>query len=125
MSQGKYVKTSLLMWSGECIVFDTACLDKQYIAQIVVGKSDNQPILWIQNIGRTIHLLCTIYAFTQGKPVNSIFVTPAVTPIKSLLEPFSNNPGVRAYLYHPDNYGLLVSFHQLTSSSTDLFTFSF
>ncbi|XP_016150081.1 cyclic GMP-AMP phosphodiesterase SMPDL3A [Sinocyclocheilus grahami] len=43
----------------------------------------------------------------QGKPVNSIFVTPAVTPIKSLLEPYSNNPGVRAYLYHPENYGLL------------------
>uniref|UniRef100_A0A672S390 Uncharacterized protein n=1 Tax=Sinocyclocheilus grahami TaxID=75366 RepID=A0A672S390_SINGR len=43
----------------------------------------------------------------QGKPVNSIFVTPAVTPIKSLLEPFSNNPGIRAYLYHPENYALL------------------
>uniref|UniRef100_A0A671P1Q5 Sphingomyelin phosphodiesterase acid like 3A n=1 Tax=Sinocyclocheilus anshuiensis TaxID=1608454 RepID=A0A671P1Q5_9TELE len=41
------------------------------------------------------------------KPVNSIFVTPAVTTIKSLLEPFSNNPGVRAYLYYPENYALL------------------
>lgn len=68
--------------------------------------------------------LYTINASIQGKPVNSIFVTPAVTPIKSQWEPFSNNPGLRAYLYHPENYGLLVSLHLLASSSTDLFTFS-
>ncbi|TRY89888.1 hypothetical protein DNTS_034222 [Danionella cerebrum] len=43
----------------------------------------------------------------QGKPVNSIFVTPAVTPIKSLSEPFSNNPSLRAYLYQPDTFALL------------------
>ncbi|KAI7799521.1 acid sphingomyelinase-like phosphodiesterase 3a precursor [Triplophysa rosa] len=47
----------------------------------------------------------------QGEPVNSIFVTSAVTPIKSLLEPYSNNPAVRAYLYNPQDYGLLVSVH--------------
>ncbi|KAM9704579.1 cyclic GMP-AMP phosphodiesterase SMPDL3A [Menidia menidia] len=34
----------------------------------------------------------------QGKPVNSLFVSPAVTPIKNLLEPYSNNPGFRMYL---------------------------
>lgn len=68
-------------------------------------------IAQLQNIDHTD--LCTINAFVQGKPVNSIFVTPAVTPIKSLLEPFSNNPGLRAYLYHPENYGLLVSLHLL------------
>ncbi|XP_056620325.1 acid sphingomyelinase-like phosphodiesterase 3a [Triplophysa dalaica] len=43
----------------------------------------------------------------QGEPVNSIFVTSAVTPIKSQLEPYSNNPAVRAYLYNPQDYGLL------------------
>lgn len=43
----------------------------------------------------------------QGKPVNSIFVTPAVTPIKSVAEPYSNNPAVRAYLYNPQDFGLL------------------
>ncbi|XP_072512687.1 cyclic GMP-AMP phosphodiesterase SMPDL3A [Salminus brasiliensis] len=42
----------------------------------------------------------------QGKPVNSIFVAPAVTPIKSLLEQYSNNPAVRMYLYNPQDYGL-------------------
>ena len=44
-----------------------------------------------------------------GKPVNSLFVSPAVTPIKSVSEPYSNNPGFRMYLYQPQDYTLLVS----------------
>jgi len=36
-------------------------------------------------------------------------VAPAVTPIKQVLEPYSNNPAVRAYLYDAEDYGLLVS----------------
>lgn len=43
----------------------------------------------------------------QGKPVNSLFVSPAVTPIKAVLEPYSNNPGFRMYLYNPKDYALL------------------
>ncbi|KAL7388155.1 hypothetical protein ABVT39_008340 [Epinephelus coioides] len=43
----------------------------------------------------------------QGKPVNSLFVSPAVTPIKAVLEPYSNNPGFRMYLYNPKDYTLL------------------
>ncbi|KAM6964925.1 cyclic GMP-AMP phosphodiesterase SMPDL3A [Aplochiton taeniatus] len=35
----------------------------------------------------------------QGKPVNSMFVSPAVTPIKSINEPYSNNPAFRMYHY--------------------------
>ncbi|KAG7316394.1 hypothetical protein KOW79_019935 [Hemibagrus wyckioides] len=42
----------------------------------------------------------------KGKPVNSIFVTPAVTPYRSFLEKHSNNPGVRMYLYNSQDYGL-------------------
>uniref|UniRef100_A0AAR2IQL2 Acid sphingomyelinase-like phosphodiesterase n=1 Tax=Pygocentrus nattereri TaxID=42514 RepID=A0AAR2IQL2_PYGNA len=42
----------------------------------------------------------------QGMPVNSIFVAPAVTPIKSPLEQYSNNPAVRMYLYNPQDYSL-------------------
>ncbi|KAK2864275.1 hypothetical protein Q7C36_003429 [Tachysurus vachellii] len=42
----------------------------------------------------------------KGKPVNSIFVTPAVTPYRSFLEQYSNNPGVRMYLYNSQDYGL-------------------
>lgn len=42
-----------------------------------------------------------------GKPLSSLFVAPAVTPIKQVLEPYSNNPAVRAYLYDAEDYGLL------------------
>ncbi|KAA8582886.1 hypothetical protein FQN60_015432 [Etheostoma spectabile] len=43
----------------------------------------------------------------HGKPVNSLFVSPAVTPIKSVLEPYSNNPAFRMYLYNTKDYALL------------------
>ncbi|KAM6906132.1 cyclic GMP-AMP phosphodiesterase SMPDL3A [Lycodopsis pacificus] len=43
----------------------------------------------------------------QGKPVNSLFVSPAVTPIKHVLEPYSNNPALRAYVYNTKDYALL------------------
>ncbi|XP_022048397.1 acid sphingomyelinase-like phosphodiesterase 3a [Acanthochromis polyacanthus] len=43
----------------------------------------------------------------QGKPVNSLFVSPAVTPIKDLVEPYSNNPGFRMYLYNAKDYTML------------------
>lgn len=42
----------------------------------------------------------------SGKPVNSIFVSPAVTPIKHVLEPYSNNPAFRMYLYFTEDYTL-------------------
>ncbi|KAJ8009014.1 hypothetical protein DPEC_G00084440 [Dallia pectoralis] len=42
-----------------------------------------------------------------GMPVNSMFVTPAVTPIKSFSEPYSNNPAFRMYLYDRQDYGML------------------
>uniref|UniRef100_A0A4W6F737 Sphingomyelin phosphodiesterase acid like 3A n=1 Tax=Lates calcarifer TaxID=8187 RepID=A0A4W6F737_LATCA len=44
----------------------------------------------------------------QGKPVNSLFVSPAVTPIKHVLEPYSNNPAFRMYLYNTKDYALLI-----------------
>nr|XP_057913060.1 acid sphingomyelinase-like phosphodiesterase 3a [Doryrhamphus excisus] len=43
----------------------------------------------------------------KGKPVNSLFVAPAVTPIKDVLALFSNNPAVRLYLYDTDDFGIL------------------
>ncbi|KAM4529388.1 cyclic GMP-AMP phosphodiesterase SMPDL3A [Fundulus diaphanus] len=43
----------------------------------------------------------------QGNPVNSLFVSPAVTPIKSFLEQYSNNPGFRMYLYDDKDYGVM------------------
>ncbi|XP_070705717.1 cyclic GMP-AMP phosphodiesterase SMPDL3A [Pempheris klunzingeri] len=43
----------------------------------------------------------------QGKPVNSVFVSPAVTPIKHIRDPYSNNPAFRMYLYKSKEYTLM------------------
>nr|XP_020649751.1 acid sphingomyelinase-like phosphodiesterase 3a isoform X2 [Pogona vitticeps] len=43
----------------------------------------------------------------NGKPVNSLFVVPAVTPVKARLEADSNNPAVRLYQYDTLSYSLL------------------
>lgn len=38
-------------------------------------------------------------------------MAPAVTPVKSVLEKQTNNPGVRLFQYDPRDYKLLVSQH--------------
>ncbi|XP_053139961.1 acid sphingomyelinase-like phosphodiesterase 3a isoform X2 [Hemicordylus capensis] len=43
----------------------------------------------------------------KGNPINSMFVTPAVTPVKAIWETDSNNPGVRLYQYDPLSYSVL------------------
>uniref|UniRef100_A0A3P8V1I2 Acid sphingomyelinase-like phosphodiesterase n=1 Tax=Cynoglossus semilaevis TaxID=244447 RepID=A0A3P8V1I2_CYNSE len=43
----------------------------------------------------------------KGKPLNSLFVSPAVTPIKNAVEPYSNNPGFRMYQYHFKDFSVL------------------
>ncbi|KAM4771015.1 cyclic GMP-AMP phosphodiesterase SMPDL3A [Rhinophrynus dorsalis] len=47
----------------------------------------------------------------KEKPVGSVFVAPAITPIKSLLETDSNNPGFRLYQYDTSYYNLLDLWH--------------
>ncbi|XP_004674158.1 PREDICTED: acid sphingomyelinase-like phosphodiesterase 3a [Condylura cristata] len=42
-----------------------------------------------------------------GSPVSSLFVAPAVTPVKSILQKETNNPGVRLFQYNPCDYKLL------------------
>ncbi|CAN9507536.1 unnamed protein product [Ophioblennius macclurei] len=43
----------------------------------------------------------------QGEPVGSLFVSPAVTPIKSVTERYSNNPAFRMYSYDPTDFSML------------------
>ncbi|XP_002919734.2 acid sphingomyelinase-like phosphodiesterase 3a isoform X1 [Ailuropoda melanoleuca] len=43
----------------------------------------------------------------KGSPINSLFVAPAVTPVKSVLQKQTNNPGVRLFQYDPHDYKLL------------------
>ncbi|KAM9316661.1 cyclic GMP-AMP phosphodiesterase SMPDL3A [Gastrophryne carolinensis] len=44
-------------------------------------------------------------------PVGSVFVAPAVTPIKSASENTSNNPGFRLYQYDPSCYSIQDLWH--------------
>lgn len=50
-----------------------------------------------------------LFCNRSEKPVNSLFVAPAVTPVMDVFEVDSNNPGVRLYQYDPLSYNLLVS----------------
>ncbi|NWH55214.1 ASM3A phosphodiesterase, partial [Fregata magnificens] len=43
----------------------------------------------------------------EEKPINSLFVAPAVTPVKNVWQMESNNPGVRLYQYDLLDYSLL------------------
>uniref|UniRef100_A0A4W3IJR0 Sphingomyelin phosphodiesterase acid like 3A n=1 Tax=Callorhinchus milii TaxID=7868 RepID=A0A4W3IJR0_CALMI len=43
----------------------------------------------------------------QGNPVNSLFVAPAVTPMKGFLDLVTNNPGIRLFKYSTNDYSLL------------------
>ncbi|XP_029966848.1 cyclic GMP-AMP phosphodiesterase SMPDL3A [Salarias fasciatus] len=43
----------------------------------------------------------------EGEPVGSLFVSPAVTPIKSVVEPYSNNPAFRMYSYDLTDFSVL------------------
>ncbi|KAM5264007.1 cyclic GMP-AMP phosphodiesterase SMPDL3A [Ctenodactylus gundi] len=43
----------------------------------------------------------------KGHPVSSLFVAPAVTPVRSVLEKETNNPGVRLFQYDTRDYILL------------------
>ncbi|XP_028997418.1 LOW QUALITY PROTEIN: acid sphingomyelinase-like phosphodiesterase 3a [Betta splendens] len=42
----------------------------------------------------------------RGEAVSSAFVAPAVTPIRNVLEAYSNNPAFRTYWYHTGDYSL-------------------
>uniref|UniRef100_A0A673LUZ1 Sphingomyelin phosphodiesterase acid like 3A n=1 Tax=Sinocyclocheilus rhinocerous TaxID=307959 RepID=A0A673LUZ1_9TELE len=86
---------------------NTTAVRESYNEQLVKIFRNYSDVVQGQFYGHTHRDRIMVLLDHQGKPVNSIFVTPAVTPIKSLLEPFSNNPGVRAYLYHPEDYALL------------------
>ncbi|XP_023652984.1 cyclic GMP-AMP phosphodiesterase SMPDL3A [Paramormyrops kingsleyae] len=46
----------------------------------------------------------------RGNPLNSVFVTPALTPIRSAAEPYSNNPGLRVYEYDPQEFTIVDLF---------------
>ncbi|KAG9283069.1 acid sphingomyelinase-like phosphodiesterase 3a [Astyanax mexicanus] len=85
---------------------DTTAMREHHNEKLVDIFRSYSSIIQGQFYGHTHRDSIMVLLDQQGKPVNSIFVTPAVTPIKSPGEPFSNNPGVRMYLYDTQDYGL-------------------
>ncbi|KAF7650457.1 hypothetical protein LDENG_00125830 [Lucifuga dentata] len=43
----------------------------------------------------------------KGEAVNSLFVSPAITPIRNVWEPYSNNPAFRMYVYNSKDFSVL------------------
>nr|XP_045014720.1 acid sphingomyelinase-like phosphodiesterase 3a [Jaculus jaculus] len=60
-----------------------------------------------QFYGHTHRDSLMVLSDTEGNPVNSVFVAPAVTPVKGVSQRETNNPGVRLFRYEPGNYTLL------------------
>ncbi|XP_045400244.1 acid sphingomyelinase-like phosphodiesterase 3a isoform X2 [Lemur catta] len=60
-----------------------------------------------QFYGHTHRDSIMVLSDTKGSPITSLFVAPAVTPVKSVLEKQTNNPGVRLFQYDPRDYKLL------------------
>ncbi|CAD7691688.1 unnamed protein product [Nyctereutes procyonoides] len=60
-----------------------------------------------QFYGHTHRDSIMVLSDTKGSPINSLFVAPAVTPVKSVLQKQTNNPGIRLFQYDPHDYKLL------------------
>ncbi|XP_012684764.1 acid sphingomyelinase-like phosphodiesterase 3a [Clupea harengus] len=86
---------------------DTTAMREVYNERLVEMFRNYSDLISGQFYGHTHRDSIMVLLDHQGKPVNSVFVTPAVTPIKNAREPYSNNPAVRTYLYDPADYGVL------------------
>nr|XP_003479783.1 acid sphingomyelinase-like phosphodiesterase 3a [Cavia porcellus] len=60
-----------------------------------------------QFYGHTHRDSIMVLADGDGRPLSSLFVSPAVTPVRNVFEKQTNNPGVRLFQYEPHNYTLL------------------
>ncbi|KAI4873149.1 hypothetical protein NFI96_014566 [Prochilodus magdalenae] len=85
---------------------NTTAMREQHNEKLVDIFRSYSDVIQGQFYGHTHRDSIMVLLDRQGNPVNSVFVAPAVTPIKSVLEPYSNNPSVRMYLYDPQGYGL-------------------
>uniref|UniRef100_A0AAY4EQP9 Acid sphingomyelinase-like phosphodiesterase n=1 Tax=Denticeps clupeoides TaxID=299321 RepID=A0AAY4EQP9_9TELE len=86
---------------------DTTAIREVYNERLVDIFRNYSDIISGQFYGHTHRDSIMVLLDHQGEPVNSLFVTPALTPIKDADEPYSNNPGVRMYQYSPEDYRLL------------------
>ncbi|KAL4649111.1 acid sphingomyelinase-like phosphodiesterase 3a [Arapaima gigas] len=87
--------------------FNTTALRQVHNERLVQIFRKYSDVIVGQFYGHTHRDSIMVLLDDQGTPVSSLFVTPAVTPIKNAREPYSNNPGVRLYKYDPQSFAML------------------
>ncbi|KAF6732215.1 Acid sphingomyelinase-like phosphodiesterase 3a [Oryzias melastigma] len=87
-------------------VKNTAAIQKRHNERLVSIFRKYAPVIAGHFYGHTHRDSIMVLLDQRGEPVNSLFVSPAVTPIKNALELYSNNPGFRMYLYNSQDYSM-------------------
>ncbi|XP_074166071.1 cyclic GMP-AMP phosphodiesterase SMPDL3A [Sminthopsis crassicaudata] len=86
---------------------NTTAIREYYNEKLIGIFHKYSDIIVGQFYGHTHRDSIMVLADKKGNPVSSLFVAPAVTPVKSVLEKQTNNPGVRLFRYDLDDYRLL------------------
>uniref|UniRef100_A0A8C2ZQT1 Acid sphingomyelinase-like phosphodiesterase n=1 Tax=Cyclopterus lumpus TaxID=8103 RepID=A0A8C2ZQT1_CYCLU len=87
----------------------TPALRESHNERLVAIFRDHSDVIAGHFYGHTHRDSFMVLMDRHGKPVNSLFVSPAVTPIKHVLEPYSNNPAFRAYLYNTEDFAYYLN----------------
>ncbi|XP_030054429.1 cyclic GMP-AMP phosphodiesterase SMPDL3A [Microcaecilia unicolor] len=85
---------------------NTTAMRKFYNERLVMLFRKYSSIIAGQFYGHTHRDSLMVLLDEKGIPVNSLFVAPAVTPIKGFPSLDSNNPGIRLYQYDPTDYSV-------------------
>ncbi|XP_021402794.1 cyclic GMP-AMP phosphodiesterase SMPDL3A isoform X2 [Lonchura striata] len=85
---------------------NTTAIREYYNERLVKIFRKYSSVIAGQFFGHTHRDSIMVLLDEEEKPVNSLFVAPAVTPVKSVLQTESNNPGVRLYQYDLFDYSL-------------------
>ncbi|XP_071405093.1 cyclic GMP-AMP phosphodiesterase SMPDL3A isoform X2 [Pithys albifrons albifrons] len=87
---------------------NTTAIREYYNERLVKIFRKYSSVIVGQFFGHTHRDSIMVLLDEEEKPVNSLFVAPAVTPVKNVWQMESNNPGVRLYQYDFLDYSLLV-----------------
>lgn len=86
---------------------NTTAMREYYNEKLLAIFRKYSDVIEGQFYGHTHRDSMMILSDKNGNPVSSVFVAPAVTPVKSVLQKETNNPGVRLFQYNPHDFKLL------------------
>ncbi|XP_072499291.1 cyclic GMP-AMP phosphodiesterase SMPDL3A [Notamacropus eugenii] len=86
---------------------NTTAMREYYNEKLIDIFHKYSDIIVGQFYGHTHRDSIMVLSDRKGNPVSSLFVAPAVTPVKNVLEKQTNNPGVRLFQYDLHDYRLL------------------